>query len=101
LSPGSPYLLLHQRLTLEAAVAEALDKNLDLIAARAGFSIAKANAITAGLRPNPVLSVGGDHLDWLGTGFDDENGAGPPEYSARIDVLFERGSKRTVERRGR
>jgi cobalt-zinc-cadmium efflux system outer membrane protein len=82
------------RLTLDGAVAEAPDKNLDLIAARFGLTIAAANLITARLRPNTVVSLGGDHLDFLGTGFDDENGAGPPEYSARIDVLFERGSKR-------
>lgn len=82
------------RLTVDAAIGEALEKNLELIAARAGVSMADANVITAGLRPNPVLSVGGDHLDWLGTGFDDKNGAGPPEYSARIDFLLERGAKR-------
>jgi cobalt-zinc-cadmium efflux system outer membrane protein len=41
-----------------------------------------------------VLSLGGDHLDLLGTGYDRVNTAGPPEYSARVDVLFERGDKR-------
>jgi cobalt-zinc-cadmium efflux system outer membrane protein len=82
------------RLTLDAAVMEALDKNLDLIGKRAGVTIAEANLVTARLRPNPVLSLGGDHLDILGTGFDDVNGAGPPEYIARLDFLFERGSKR-------
>jgi outer membrane protein, heavy metal efflux system len=50
--------------------------------------------ITARLRPNPVLSLGGDHLDLLGTGFDEVNGAGPPEYSVRVDWLLERGDKR-------
>jgi cobalt-zinc-cadmium efflux system outer membrane protein len=57
------------RLTLDAAIAEALEKNLELIATRAGMTIAEANAVTARLRPNPVLSLGGDHLDWLGAGF--------------------------------
>jgi hypothetical protein len=83
-----------ERLTLAAALSEALDKNLDLIAKRAGLTIADANVLTARLRPNPVLSLGGDHLDFLGTGFDEENGAGPPENSARIDFLFELGGKR-------
>jgi outer membrane protein, heavy metal efflux system len=83
-----------ERLTLDAAVTEALSKNLDLIAKRVGVSIADANLVTAQLRPNPVLSLGGDHLDLLGTGFDSVNNAGPPEYSARIDFLFERGDKR-------
>ncbi len=72
------------RLTLDAAITEALEKNLDLIATRAGVTIAEANLITAQLRPNPVLSLGGDHLDFLGTGFDEQNGAGPPEYSVRV-----------------
>ena len=63
------------RLTLDAAIAEALEQNLTLIATRAGVTIADANTITAQLRPNPVLSLGGDHLDVLGTGFDDANGA--------------------------
>ena len=91
LSPGDGM----ERLTLDAATTEALDKNLDLVARR-GLSIADANLVTARLRPNPVLSLGGDHLDLLGTGFDEENGAGPPEYSVRLDVLFERGRKRAV-----
>jgi cobalt-zinc-cadmium efflux system outer membrane protein len=83
-----------ERLTLEAAIAEALARNLDLVAARAGITLAEADLITARLRPNPVLSLGGDHLDVLGTRFNDENGAGPPEYSARVDFLLERGAKR-------
>jgi cobalt-zinc-cadmium efflux system outer membrane protein len=82
------------RLTLDAAITEALEKSLDLIATRAGVTIAEANMITARLRPNPVLSLGGDHLDFLGTGFNEENGAGPPEYSFRVDFLLERGAKR-------
>ena len=83
-----------ERLSLGAALGEALDKNLELIAKRAGVSVADANLLTARLRPNPVVSVGADHLDLLGTGFNDENGAGPPEYSARVDFLLERGGKR-------
>jgi cobalt-zinc-cadmium efflux system outer membrane protein len=81
-------------LTLDAAVSEALDKNLELIATRAGITIAEANVSTARLRPNPVLSLGSDHLDLLGTGFNEVNGAGPPEYSVRFDLLLERGTKR-------
>jgi outer membrane protein, heavy metal efflux system len=54
-----------ERLTLDAAVTEALSRNLDLIAKRLGISIADANVVTARLKPNPVLSLGGDHLDLL------------------------------------
>jgi len=46
-------------LTLDAAIAEALDQNLTLIATGAGVTRADANLITAGIRPNPVLSLGG------------------------------------------
>jgi outer membrane protein, heavy metal efflux system len=80
LAAGQPASIIKaERLTIDAALAEALDKNLELIATRAGVTIAQANLITAGLRPNLVISVGGDHLDVLGTGFSDENGAGPPD----------------------
>jgi len=80
---------------VQQAVAEGVEKNLGLLARRYDLSIADARIITAGLRPNPVLSLGADHLDWLGTGYAPENGpAGPPEYSARFDWLVEGGGKR-------
>ncbi|MCC7340914.1 MAG: TolC family protein [Bryobacterales bacterium] len=81
-------------LTVDAAVKEALDHNLGLLAQHFNVSIAEANLITAGLRPNPVVSVGGDHLDLLGTGYNASNAAGPAEYSLRTDFVFERGGKR-------
>jgi len=78
-------------LTIAEAVAQALEKNLDLIAERYNLPIAEARLITARVRPNPVFSLGGDHLDLLGTGYNDVNRAGPAEYSMRTDFLFERG----------
>src|SRR5947209_5586680 len=81
-------------LTIDQAADEAVQNNLSLIAERSNLSVAEAAVITARLRPNPVLSGGANSLDWLGTGFDEINGAGPPEYSVRIDVPFERGRKR-------
>jgi len=78
-------------LTIAEAVAQALEKNLDLIAERYDLPIAEARLITARVRPNPVFSLGGDHLDLLGTGYNDVNRAGPAEYSMRTDFLFERG----------
>lgn len=83
-----------EKLTIEQAVAEALEKNLGLLAERANISIADARLITARLRPNPVLSVGGDHLPLLNTRFTLENRAGPPEYNLRTDSLMERAGKR-------
>lgn len=81
-------------LSIEQAVTEAVQHNLDLLAQRAGLAAADAAIVTARLRPNPVLSGEASHLDWLGTGFNDENGAGPPEFAARVDVPFEMGGKR-------
>src|SRR5450755_4747865 len=56
-------------LTIEQAVAEAIGNNPGLLAERLGIPVAEAAVITAGLRPNPVVTASSDHLDWLGTGF--------------------------------
>jgi outer membrane protein, heavy metal efflux system len=82
--------------TIDQAVQRALDHNLSLIAERLNLSVAEAAIVTAKLRPNPVLSGGANSLDWLGTGFDEINGAGPPEYSVRVDLPVERGRKREL-----
>ncbi|QUV92334.1 TolC family protein [Chloracidobacterium aggregatum] len=81
-------------ITVEQAVAEALQRNLSILAERYEIPRAEAEVIAARLRPNPVLSLGGDHLDVLGTGYDAINNAGPPEYAARVDWPLERPSKR-------
>ena len=82
--------------TIDQAVRQAVERNLSLIAGRLNLSVADAAIVTAQLRPNPVLSGGANSLDWLGTGFNEINGAGPPEYSIRVDVPFERGRKREL-----
>lgn len=81
-------------LTLDQAVQEALKANLNLLAERYNLSIADARIVTAGLRPNPVFTTGLDYQDLFAEGFNQENNGGPPEYTARIDWLFERGRKR-------
>jgi cobalt-zinc-cadmium efflux system outer membrane protein len=81
-------------LTIEQAVAEAIQNNPGLLAERLGVPVAEAALITARLRPNPVVSTSSDHLDWLGTGFNETNGAGPTETALRVDVPLERGGKR-------
>ncbi len=83
-----------ETITVEQAVAEALEKNVGLLAARANTAIAEARIITARLRPNPVLSMGSNHLDLLGTHFNDQNGGGPSEMSLRSEFTIERGGKR-------
>jgi cobalt-zinc-cadmium efflux system outer membrane protein len=81
-------------LTLDQAVAEALSSNLELLAKRYDLSIAEARKVTASMHPNPNFSLGADHLDFLGTGYDATNAAGPSEYSGRFDFTFEGGGKR-------
>jgi len=83
-------------LTVQGAVTEAVQKNLGLLAEQANLSIAEAGLITAGLRPNPVLTGEASSLDWLGTGFNQINAAGPPQYAIRVDMPFERGRKRQL-----
>src|SRR5207244_2060756 len=83
-----------QSLTIAQAVDESVQHNLSLLAERSQLTIAEAQMIGARLRPNPVVSFSADHLDVLGTGFDESNNGGPPEIAWRIDVPFERGGKR-------
>ena len=72
----SPAATVSEKITIEQAVAEATEANLDLLAGRANIAVAEARVITAGLKPNPVLTVAADHLDVLGTGFNPDNGGG-------------------------
>ncbi len=81
-------------LTVEQAVAEAIANNVSVLAERANVPVAEATVITARLKPNPVLSLGADHLDVLGTRYSTLNNAGPNEVNARIDFLIERAKKR-------
>src|SRR5438477_568205 len=67
-----------------------------LRAERVNLTIAEASLVTARLRPNPVFSFSGDHLDLLGTGFSSANNGGPPEIAWRVDVPLERGHKRAL-----
>ncbi len=83
-----------QTLTISQALDEAVQHNLALIAQKANLSIADTQMLTARLRPNPVASVSADHLDWLGTGFDETNNGGPPEIAFRVDLPIERAGKR-------
>jgi outer membrane protein, heavy metal efflux system len=81
-------------ITIEQAVQEALQNNPGLLAEKLGIPVAETAVITARLRPNPVVSASSDHLDWLGTGFSEVNGAGPTETALRVDIPWERGHKR-------
>ena len=77
-------------ITFDDAVREAIDHNLTLIAERYNVSIAQARLVTAGLRPNPVLTLNG----MFPTSNALDNGVSPREQVVRTDVVFERGGKR-------
>ena len=81
------------QVTIQQAVQEAVEHNLNLLAERYNLSIADARIITAKLRPNPVLSAGLDYVDFLGH-FNRDNQGGPTEYNLRTDFILERGGKR-------
>src|SRR5581483_4403193 len=81
---------LPQQITVEQAVQEAIEKNLNLLAERYNVAIADARIITARLRPNPVLTVNGflpDHSIF-------HSGTSPYSEVVHVDVPFERGGKR-------
>ncbi len=82
------------KITLSQALQEAIDKNLNLLAEKHNVAIADARIITAGIKPNPLLSVEGDHQNLLGSTYTLDNNGGPQEYSIRVDFLLERGHKR-------
>jgi cobalt-zinc-cadmium efflux system outer membrane protein len=77
-------------LTIDAAVREAIDHNLTLVAERFSVSVADAHVVTAGLRPNPVLTVSA----MLPSDEVYDNAVSPREAIAHVDVPIERGGKR-------
>ena len=87
----SPAPTTTQRRTLEAAIAEALDKNLDLIAKRRHHH-RRRQPRDRRAQTQSGASVGGDHLDLLGTGFDDDQRRRPAgvQRSRRLPVRARR-----------
>jgi outer membrane protein, heavy metal efflux system len=85
-----------EKITVQQAITEAVQKNSGLLAEKANIAISQARILTARMRPNPVMNAGGDHLDVLGTGFNEVNGGGPPEYGLGVEFLMERGGKRRL-----
>src|SRR5215471_7620603 len=76
--------------TLEQAVSEALDHNLSLLAERYNVTVADAAVVTAGLRPNPVVTLNAMLPD---TNLVDA-GVAVREGVVRTDYVLERGGKR-------
>ena len=85
LSPGAP-----APLTIDQAVAEAIAHNLSIAVERYNVASASARLVTAGLRPNPVLTASAMLPD--ATIYD--SNVNPKEGIVRGDFLLERGGKR-------
>jgi cobalt-zinc-cadmium efflux system outer membrane protein len=77
-------------ITIDQAVNEALDHNLTLLAERFNVNVADAAVLTAGLRPNPVLTASLMLPDPTLV----SAGIGPHEQIVRTDYVVERGGKR-------
>jgi len=77
-------------LTIEEAVKQALEQNLNLLAERDNVRVADAAVLTASLRPNPVVTVGATRPDQSLV----DAGISPHEQVFRTDYVIERGSKR-------
>ena len=79
-------------ITLEQAISLALQHNHGLLAARTNIEQGQAQEVTAGLRPNPVLSA-----DWGGLSIgptDQGSYLGATGFDVGLSYLFERGGKR-------
>ncbi len=79
--------------SLEQAIQEAIVKNLDLAAEKMNVSVAEARAITARLRPNPVLTMSGQTLNILGAKYTPDTPLGPNQFNVHTDFPIERGKK--------
>jgi cobalt-zinc-cadmium efflux system outer membrane protein len=77
-----------ERLTLSGAVREAIQFNQQLRVSRYDVQAAQADRTTAGLRPNPTLTVNADILPSQGFGPADKN------YGVSLNFPFELGGKR-------
>src|SRR5215472_8052401 len=79
-----------EAITIEQAVSEAIDHNLSLLAERYNVTIADAAVITAGLRPNPVVTLNAmlPNADLVDSGIATREGV------VRTDYVIERGGKR-------
>lgn len=80
--------------TIDAAIQEAVEHNLDLAAERMNIRVAEARIITARLRPNPVLTVSGQSLNLPGAAYPPNPPLGPNQLNVHTGIPFERGCKR-------
>lgn len=77
-------------ITIDQAVAEALERNLNLLAERFNIQVADAAILTASLKPNPVATVNVMRPDRVLV----DAGLSQYEQVVRTDYVIERGGKR-------
>jgi outer membrane protein, heavy metal efflux system len=98
-SPAQPTVEVPRQLTLERAEEILLQNNLTIIAARYGVDIARAQRLTASVRPNPTLTLGAEQFNFNNPGRNlttDNPTASQRTYTWRLDQLIERGRKRQL-----
>jgi len=98
-SPAQPTVEVPRQLTLERAEEILLQNNLAIIAARYGVDIARAQRLTASVRPNPTLTLGAEQFNFNNPGRNlttDNPTASQRTYTWRLDQLIERGRKRQL-----
>ena len=79
-----------QVVTVDQAVAEAIARNLNLLAERFNVKVADTAVLTASLKPNPVITINLMRPDHVLV----DAGISPYEQVFRTDYVFERGGKR-------
>lgn len=82
------------RVSLDQAITEAVNKNLNLAAERLNVSVAEARQITAGLRPNPVLTIQGQTLNVFHQNYSSSSTLGPNQVNVHTDLPIETAHKR-------
>ena len=82
------------RVSLDQAIQEAVQKNLDLAAERLNVSVAEAREITARLRPNPVLTIQSQTINVFRANYSNSSTLGPNQINVHTDLPMETAHKR-------
>ena len=99
-SPSGQRVSVPRQLSLDKAEEIFLEHNLAITAARYGVDIARAQRLTAALRPNPTITFAAEAFDvgHLGRNIVSTNPdtAANKLYTFRYDQILERGNKREL-----
>jgi len=99
-APGGPKVDVPRQLSLDKAEEILLQNNLALTAARYGIDIARAQRLTASLKPNPILTFSAEQFDIGHLRRDlfstNPDAAAQKFYTFRYDQILERGNKRKL-----